>query len=345
LYHVIPDESFLIPNQVFETKRFLRNDSFFLLDKFEMQIYLSCWSVRSLLKNGELNFLTLPKFARENGFSGVELFDRLFPSRDSSYLTELKAVLRDQNCGVVVALGNDFTLADAKAWQKQIDHVRRFWEITHSLGGKIVRIFLGGQGLSIHKVMTWLGERPLPGQRQSTSMLWQQRLAKALLMNRVAVHLSEAVRKKKSLPSKPQPEKIERCVAALRQLRPTLDEFDLQAGIENHWGLSTNPATVVEIIRRVESPRIGTCPDFGNFTVTQDRYAGLHLLAPYAKHVHAKSYQFNGTGEETTIDFARCLKIFREAGYDGGISVEYEGEGDQRLGSQKTRELILRHWR
>lgn len=325
-------------------KRFLLNDSFFLLDKFKMQIYLSCWSIRTLLKKGELNFLTLPKFARENGFAGVELFDRLFPSRDSHYLAELKSALRDHNCGVIIAIGNDFTLNHDKAWQKQVDHVRRFLEITHSLGGKVARIFLGGQGLSIHKVMTWLGEHPLPGQRQSTNMLWQQRLANALLMNRVTVHLSEAVRKKKSLPRPPQPEKIARCVAALRQLRPTLDGLDLQIGIENHWGLSTNPATVVEIIRRVESPRLGTCPDFGNFTATQDRYAGLQILAPYAKHVHAKSYQFNGTGEETTIDFARCLKIFRDAGYDGAISVEYEGEADQHFGSQQTRELIRRYW-
>lgn len=310
-----------------------------------MQIYLSCWSVRTLLKKGELNFLSLPKFARENGFSGVELFDRLFPLRDSHYLAELKAALRDHHCGVVVAIGNDFTLADAKAWQQQIDHVRRFLEITHFLGGKVARIFLGGQGFSVHKIMTWLGEHPLPGQRQATSMLWQQRLVNALLMNRLIVQLSITLRKKKSLPSQPQPQKIERCVAALRQLRPTLDQLDLQIGIENHWGLSTNPETVVEIIRRVESPRIGTCPDFGNFTATQDRYAGLQVLSPYVKHVHAKSYQFNGTGEETTIDFARCLKIFHEAGYDGAISVEYEGQDDQRLGSQRTRELILRHWR
>ncbi len=308
-----------------------------------MQIYLSCWSVRTLLKKRELNFLTLPKFARENGFSGVELFDRLFPSRDSHYHAELKSALQDHNCGVVIAIGNDFTLADATAWQQQIDHVRRFLEITHFLGGKIARIFLGGQGFSIHKVLTWLGEHPLLGQRQTTGMLWQQRLANVLLMNRVTVRLSEVVRKKKSLPSQPPPAKAERCVAALRQLRPTLDRLDLQIGIENHWGLSTDPETVVEIIRRVESPRIGTCPDFGNFTATQDRYAGLQLLAPYAKHVHAKSYQFNGTGEEATIDFARCLKIFRDARYDGAISVEFEGDGDQHLGSQRTRELILRH--
>jgi sugar phosphate isomerase/epimerase len=310
-----------------------------------MQIYLSCWSVRTLLKKGELNFLTLPKFAQENGFNGVELFDRLFSARDSHYLAELKSALRDHNCGVVVAIGNDFTLADAKAWQQQISHVRCFLEICHFLGGKVARIFLGGQGFSIHQLMNWLGEHPLPGQRSSGNLLWQQRLANHLLMNRFTVRLSEAVRKKKQDQSKSEPEKIHRCVKALRQLRATLEALDLKIGIENHWGLSTDPETVVEIIRQAESPRIGTCPDFGNFTETQDRYAGLQILAPHAQHVHAKSYQFNGTGEETTIDFARCLKIFRNAGYDGAISVEYEGEGDQRRGSQRTRELILRHWR
>jgi sugar phosphate isomerase/epimerase len=102
---------------------------------------------------------------------------------------------------------------------------------------------------------------------------------------------------------------------------------------------------VVEIIHQVESPRIGTCPDFGNFTEAQDRYEGLQILAPDAKHVHAKSYHFNDDGEETTIDFARCLKILREVSYEGAISVEFEGEGDQQVGSRKTRELISHHWK
>ncbi|MDZ7305056.1 MAG: sugar phosphate isomerase/epimerase [candidate division KSB1 bacterium] len=310
-----------------------------------MQIYLSCWSVRSLLKSGELNFISLPKFARENGFEGIELFDRLFPSRAVDFLTQLESALQENHCGLVVAIGNDFTLADARAWQRQIDHVRGFLEITHFLGGRVARIFLGGQGFNIHKVMTWLGEHPLPGQRQSQNLLWQQRLANALLMNRMTVRLSEMMRKRKSIHDQPQPAMMERCVAALRQLLPTLDELDMRIGIENHWGLSTNPETVVEIIRGVGSPRIGTCPDFGNFAETQDRYAGLQILAPYARHVHAKSYCFNEAGEETTIDYSRCLRILRDAGYDGAISAEFEGAGDQRLGSQKTKDLILRHWK
>ena len=40
----------------------------------------------------------------------------------------------------------------------------------------------------------------------------------------------------------------------------------------------------------------------------------------------AKCYDFNEQGEETTIDFARMLRIAHEAAYRGFIGVEYEGE-------------------
>ena len=56
----------------------------------------------------------------------------------------------------------------------------------------------------------------------------------------------------------------------------------------------------------------------------------LALLAVGAVAFSAKSYDFNDvTGEETTIDFHRMMKIVTAAGYHGAVGVEYEGN---RLG-------------
>ena len=64
---------------------------------------------------------------------------------------------------------------------------------------------------------------------------------------------------------------------------------------------------------------------------------------PLAGAVSAKSYAFDETGEETTIDFGRMLGIVAASGYRGFIGVEFEGEGSEREGIVATRELIERY--
>lgn len=80
--------------------------------------------------------------------------------------------------------------------------------------------------------------------------------------------------------------------------------------IENHGGISGNPDNVVRILEEVGSDYLGTCPDFGNFPA-EIRYEGLSKLAKYAVVVHAKTYEFDESGEETTIDMKRCIDIMK----------------------------------
>lgn len=308
-----------------------------------MEIYLSSWSVRDALHSRKLNYLSLPGYARERGFSGVELFDRYFESLDAGYLQELGNAVKTTRCGVVVAICSDLTMERfSEAAQRQFNHVQKFLKICRELGGATVRVSTGGQGLSVQKIVDWLGSHPLPWQHE---IMWQQRMATRVLGSSVAVQAMSRL--------KPSPQhdlgratqlKIERCIVMLRELRPVLDDLDMQIAIENHWGISTDPTMLVDIVRRCESERIGTCPDFGNFHPTQDHYEGLELLALFAKHVHAKSSRFTSAGEESSIDYQRCLRIFREAGYDGPISVEYDGGDDPEISVQKTKDLIERHW-
>ena len=52
-------------------------------------------------------------------------------------------------------------------------------------------------------------------------------------------------------------------------------------------------------------------------------------MMPYAKGVSAKSYDFDESGKETKLDYARIMKIVTDAGYHGFVGIEYEGS---RLG-------------
>lgn len=128
----------------------------------------------------------------------------------------------------------------------------------------------------------------------------------------------------------------------LRQLTEYAASVQINVLVENHGGLSSNGAWLAAVMRRVDHTRCGTLPDFGNF-YEYDRYQGVQDLMPFAKGVSAKSHDFDASGNETGIDYARMLRIVKDAGYRGYIGIEYEG---QRLpepdGIRATKALLER---
>ena len=48
-------------------------------------------------------------------------------------------------------------------------------------------------------------------------------------------------------------------------------------------------------------------------------------MLPKAFGLSAKSYAFDSNGDETSLDYYRLLSIAKDAGYNGFIGVEYEG--------------------
>lgn len=104
---------------------------------------------------------------------------------------------------------------------------------------------------------------------------------------------------------------------------------------ENHGGPSSWPDALITLMKAVNSPYFGTLPDFGNFPPRSRRaeggpaevdvYDAIDRMMPYAKGVSAKSYDFGPDGRETTLDFARIMKIVTDHGYHGHVGIEYEG--------------------
>jgi L-ribulose-5-phosphate 3-epimerase len=121
-----------------------------------------------------------------------------------------------------------------------------------------------------------------------------------------------------------------------------LTEYGAKNGIsvicENHGGPSSNPDALIALMKAVGKPTFGTLPDFGNFAhdnaglYTIDIYDAIARMMPYAKGVSAKSYDFDESGKETKLDYARIMKIVTDAGYHGFVGIEYEGE---RLGESE----------
>jgi len=107
------------------------------------------------------------------------------------------------------------------------------------------------------------------------------------------------------------------------------DAHEINVIVENHGGLSSDGSWLAGVMRRVNHPRCGTLPDFGNFHLGDgqwyDRYEGVTELMPFARAVSAKSHEFDDDGNETKTDFRRMLKIVQAAGYRGWVGIEYEG--------------------
>lgn len=118
----------------------------------------------------------------------------------------------------------------------------------------------------------------------------------------------------------------ERAAEGLGHLLDYASDTDISILLENHGGLSSDPAWLGSLVALVNHRQLGTLPDFGNFPADVDRYQAVQELMPRAKAVSAKCYDFAPDGEETTIDFSRMIDIVKAAGYSGYVGIEYEGE-------------------
>ncbi|MEM6364125.1 MAG: sugar phosphate isomerase/epimerase family protein [Planctomycetota bacterium] len=143
-------------------------------------------------------------------------------------------------------------------------------------------------------------------------------------------------------------DQIQQAADGLRMLSEYAEKAGINVIVENHGGLSSNAAWLAVVMERVGMTNCGTLPDFGNFYIRRgkspelfDRYHGVQALMPYAKAVSAKTYDFDGAGNETTIDFARMMKIVTDFGYSGYVGIEYEGKNLGEFEGIKASKALL----
>lgn len=125
--------------------------------------------------------------------------------------------------------------------------------------------------------------------------------------------------------------------------------------VENHGGPSSDPAWMLRLLESVGSEHLGLLLDLGNFDALMQPmmalmfqppgapavdpvallenvdlspvYAGIDQLAPRAELVHVKAHDVDESGVVRPIDLDRAIGILRSHGFDGPLTVEYEGTG------------------
>ena len=149
-----------------------------------------------------------------------------------------------------------------------------------------------------------------------------------------------------NMPSSGEPEEMkEYAIDGLSRLSEYATKESINVIVENHGVLSSNGEWLADVMTKVNMDNCGTLPDFGNFKLGNgewyDRYKGVTEMMPFAKAISAKSKDFNEAGEETNTDYLKMMKIVTEAGYNGYVGIEYEGDAlSEYEGIKATKKLL-----
>ena len=278
------------------------------------KLSLAQWSVHRMIWDGELDPYDFASKAAEWGFSGLEYVSQLYDKelKESNYSAEAMAAFVDKS--------------NAAAEKHGLENVL---------------IMIDGQG---DLATSDAAERK---NAVENHYKWVD-AARAMGCHAIRVNLSGST----------EPETwVANSVDGLTQLATYAADKGINILVENHGGLSSNGAMLARVMSEVNMDNCGTLPDFGNFCIRRndpadyssgcaemyDIYQGVRELMPFAKAVSAKSHNFDQEGNETEIDYTRMLQIVKDAGYQGYIGVEYEGnELGEKEGIMATKALMLK---
>ncbi len=154
--------------------------------------------------------------------------------------------------------------------------------------------------------------------------------------------------------------------SACREVTKYAEQLGIRTMTENHGYFSQDAGRVESLINVVGHPNFGALIDVGNFMCAdEDPVVSVGIMAPYAFHVHVKDFHFKpgvldypGKGWFITrsgnylrgaiighgdAKVQQSIGILRRSGYDGYVSIEFEGIEDNLLGIKLGLENLERY--
>ena len=266
-----------------------------------MKISVSSYSFSQLLNSGERTQLTLVELAKQMGFDAIEFTDLCPPEgiTEEEYAKQIKA--ESERVGLPVSsytVGADFI--NAQDIEDEIARICRKVDTASILGVKVMRhdATSGFKG----------NEAKYKGFDQALPSL------------------------------------IKGCKAVTDYAK----RYGIETCVENHGFFSQESLRVEKLVNGVADENFGLLIDIGNFACADDPSpVAVGRLASYAKYVHAKDFHIKsgnainpgrgffrsrggnylrgaiiGHGD---IPVMQCLSILKNSGYDGYVSIEFEG--------------------
>ncbi|MCE2416675.1 sugar phosphate isomerase/epimerase [Candidatus Poribacteria bacterium] len=227
---------------------------------------------------------------------GVEILHQQMASEANPYLQKLKRLAFIHGLDLyALSIHQGFVSPDAATRQKNINHTIHCIRLAHELGIPSIRLNSGRWGTvpSFDELMKTEGQEPaLPGHTENEAFEW--------------------------------------VIAAIENCLPDAEKYGVVLGLENHWGLTCMPEGVNRIVSAIDSDWLKVTMDCGNFL--SDPYQKLEQIADEAVLVHAKTYYGGGEWYTLDLDYAKIGNILKDVGFQGYISIEFEGKADAHIG-------------
>lgn len=132
-------------------------------------------------------------------------------------------------------------------------------------------------------------------------------------------------------------------------------ELGIKTMVENHGFFCQDSERLELLVNGVNHQNFGVLLDIGNFLCAdEDPAKAVGRLAPYISHVHAKDFHVkSGTSPNPgrgwfcsrggnflrgsiighgDVPVSQCINIIKKSGYDGNISIEFEGMENPLVG-------------
>jgi sugar phosphate isomerase/epimerase len=120
----------------------------------------------------------------------------------------------------------------------------------------------------------------------------------------------------------------------------SLSEYAKQRGIrllsENFRPLTLTADNCIQIVKQGKG-EIGLIADFGNFDAAV-RNGQLAAMLPFCENVHAKP-DFDSQGLPDEAEFRLNLDLLHTTGFDGPITLIYEGPGEMWEGVERVKKI------
>ncbi|WP_340015247.1 sugar phosphate isomerase/epimerase [Paenibacillus sp. FSL K6-1318] len=285
-----------------------------------MKVGLSTYSLQQALDRKELTVPDAIRWIADQGGEHVEIVPMGFSLIDNPELIdEIKAVAKEVGIDISnYAIGANFAVQeDAEALEQEIQNVMRHVDVAAALGVKLMR----------HDVAF----RPAP---EGTVAQFE-------------IDLPVLVK-------------------ACQRIADYAADFGITTSVENHGYYVQSSERIQRLLHETARDNFKTTLDVGNFLcVDEDPVSAVKNNIPYASIVHAKdfywrpSYRNPGEGWFQTshgnylrgaivghgdIDMPEVFRVLKQSGYDGYISVEFEGMEDCKTASRIAMDNVRRLW-
>ena len=283
-----------------------------------MKISVSSYSFDQYIRSGKITQLDTVKLARELGFEGVEFTDLSGKTLDEQkeYAKKIKKEAEKYGLEIVAyCIGARLFSESDEECAKEVERVKGQVDVAEILGVKVLR----------HDVC------------------YSEKVG------------NKVVSFGKMLPT---------IAKNAREITEYAQKKGIRTATENHGYIAQDSDRFEALYNAVDHENYGLLIDIGNFACAdEDSLRAVSRLAPYAIHVHAKDFHIRSFGEapykENTyfesrggnyltgtsvgdgdVNAAQCVHIIKKSGYDGFVTIEYEGYEDCIVGIKKGMENL-----